>query len=106
MSRLPLCAGLVIRLSPVVSNWCHQVSLPEYLDRHETLGISDIDTRRVDRSFAVRAPKVGPMVGEFLGERDILFFQRLAFLGLANMDLAQVVTTEDSCYGASLALSS
>lgn len=44
------CAGLVIRdLSPVASNWRHQVSLPEYLDRHETLGISDIDTRALTR---------------------------------------------------------
>ena len=38
------------------------------------------------------------MVGEFLAEGDIerAFSEARAFPGLANMDLAQVVSTEDS----------
>jgi carbamoyl-phosphate synthase small subunit len=94
------CAGLVIRdLSPVASNWRHQVSLPEYLDRHETLGISDIDTRALTRILRSEGSQSGClMVGESLAEGDIerALAEARAFPGLANMDLAQVVTTEDS----------
>ena len=94
------CAGLVIRdLSPLASNWRHQVSLPEYLDSHETLGISDIDTRALTRILRSEGSQSGClMVGESLAEGDIerALAEARAFPGLANMDLAQVVTTEDS----------
>ncbi len=94
------CAGLVIRdLSPLASNWRHQVSLPEYLDSHETLGISDIDTRALTRILRSEGSQSGClMVGESLAEGDIerALAEARAFPGLANMDLAQVVTTEYS----------
>ena len=94
------CAGLLIRdLSPLASNWRHQVSLPEYLDRHETLGISNIDTRALTRILRSEGSQGGClMVGEFLAEGDIqrALAKAKAFPGLANMDLAQVVTTPES----------
>ena len=94
------CAGLLIRdLSPLASNWRHQVSLPEYLDRHETLGISDIDTRELTRILRNEGSQSGClMVGESLAEGDIqrALAKAKAFPGLANMDLAQVVTTSES----------
>ena len=94
------CAGLLIRdLSPLASNWRHQVSLPEYLDRHETLGISDIDTRALTRTLRSEGSQSGClMVGESLAEGDIqrALAKAKAFPGLANMDLAQVVTTPES----------
>ena len=94
------CAGLLIRdLSPLASNWRHQVSLPEYLDRHETLGISDIDTRALTRILRSEGSQSGClMVGESLAEGDIqrALAKAKAFPGLANMDLAQVVTTPES----------
>ena len=94
------CAGLLIRdLSPLASNWRHQVSLPEYLDRHETLGISDIDTRALTRILRSEGSQGGClMVGESLAEGDIqrALAKAKAFPGLANMDLAQVVTTPES----------
>ena len=94
------CAGLLIRdLSPLASNWRHQVSLPEYLDRHETLGISDIDTRELTRILRNEGSQSGClMVGESLAEGDIqrALAKAKAFPGLANMDLAQVVTTPES----------
>ena len=94
------CAGLLIRdLSPLASNWRHQVSLPEYLDRHETLGISNIDTRALTRILRSEGSQGGClMVGESLAEGDIqrALAKAKAFPGLANMDLAQVVTTPES----------
>ena len=94
------CAGLLIRdLSPLASNWRHQVSLPEYLDRHETLGISNIDTRALTRILRSEGSQGGClMVGESLAEGDIqrALTKAKAFPGLANMDLAQVVTTPES----------
>ena len=94
------CAGLLIRdLSPLASNWRHQVSLPEYLDRHETLGVSNIDTRALTRILRSEGSQGGClMVGESLAEGDIqrALAKAKAFPGLANMDLAQVVTTPES----------
>ena len=94
------CAGLLIRdLSPLASNWRHQVSLPEHLDRHETLGISNIDTRALTRILRSEGSQGGClMVGESLAEGDIqrALAKAKAFPGLANMDLAQVVTTPES----------
>ena len=94
------CAGLLIRdLSPLASNWRHQVSLPEYLDRHETLGISNIDTRALTRILRIEGSQGGClMVGESLAEGDIqrALAKAKAFPGLANMDLAQVVTTPET----------
>ena len=69
------------------------------MDRYETLGISDIDTRALTQILRSEGSQSGClMVGESLGEGDIerALAEARAFPGLANMDLAQVVTTEDS----------
>ncbi len=46
----PRVAGFVIRdLSPVASNWRSTSTLPEYLEKHGIVAISDVDTRRLTR---------------------------------------------------------
>jgi carbamoyl-phosphate synthase small subunit len=46
----PRVAGFVVRdASPVTSNWRAQESLDAYLARHNIVGITDVDTRRLTR---------------------------------------------------------
>ncbi|CAM6084716.1 unnamed protein product [Calypogeia fissa] len=53
-------AGLIIRdLSNRVSNWRSTQTLPEYLQKNNVMGISDIDTRAITR----RLREVGSLVG-------------------------------------------
>lgn len=43
-------SGLIVReLSPIVSNWRAEQSLPEYLQQHGIVAIAEIDTRRLTR---------------------------------------------------------
>jgi len=92
------CAGLIIRdLSPVASNWRHQTSLPDYLDAHETLGITNLDTRALTRILRTQGSQSGCLwVGESISDEDVAaaISAASAFPGLANMDLAQDVTTQ------------
>jgi carbamoyl-phosphate synthase small subunit len=92
------CAGLIIRdLSPVASNWRHQTSLPDYLDAHETLGITNLDTRALTRILRTQGSQSGCLwVGESISDEDVAaaISAASAFPGLANMDIAQDVTTQ------------
>lgn len=46
----PFAEGLVVReMAEVPSNWRQQASLPEYLRRHNIVGISEVDTRALVR---------------------------------------------------------
>jgi len=48
-------AGFVIRdLSPVVSNWRAQQSLPDYLAQHRVVAITDVDTRALVRHIRTK----------------------------------------------------
>lgn len=50
----PKCSGLVVReLSPVVSNWRSQQSLPDYLRKYGIPGISEIDTRALTKKLRI-----------------------------------------------------
>jgi carbamoyl-phosphate synthase small subunit len=92
------CSGLIIRdLSPVPSNWRHQTSLPDYLDAHETLGITNLDTRALTRILRNQGSQSGCLwVAESITDKDVAaaISAATAFPGLANMDLAQDVTTQ------------
>src|SRR5690242_1344100 len=50
----PHVAGFVIReLSPVVSNWRADLSLPEYLEQNDIPGLEGIDTRALTKKLRV-----------------------------------------------------
>ena len=49
-SDRPQITALIVReVSPVVSNWRSNETLPVYLARHDIPGISDVDTRALTR---------------------------------------------------------
>lgn len=63
----PHVAGFVIReLSPIVSNWRSDFSLPEYLEKYGLPGIQQVDTRALTKKLRVR----GAMNG-FISTLDI-----------------------------------
>ena len=91
--------GLVIRDLPLLaSNFRSQMSLGDYLKKHNILGIADIDTRRLTRILRDKGAQNGCiMAGDGLDEGQALAAAR-DFAGLKGMDLAKVVSTHDQ-YG-------
>lgn len=89
-------AGLVIRdLTLLVSNWRSQLSLPEYLKKHGTVAIADVDTRRLTRILREKGAQRGCIVaGEGLDEQAAIAAAR-AYPGMKGADLAKEVTTPE-----------
>lgn len=88
-------AGLIIRDLPVLpNNWRMRERLDGYLARHQVVGISGIDTRRLTRILREQGAQNGCIqAGPDLDETAALAAAK-AFPGLEGMDLAQEVTTE------------
>jgi carbamoyl-phosphate synthase small subunit len=86
-------AGLIIRdLSPVVSNFRAEQSLPDYLKANNIVAIAGVDTRELTRVLREKGAQGGCiMVGD-----DVGVATRLAagFGGMSGLDLAKVVTTD------------
>jgi carbamoyl-phosphate synthase small subunit len=88
--------GLVIRDLPLMaSNFRNQLSLSDYLKRHNVLGIADIDTRRLTRILRDEGAQSGCIVAGELDEA-LALQKAKEFAGLKGMDLAKVVSTQTS----------
>jgi carbamoyl-phosphate synthase small subunit len=89
-------AGLVIRdLSLVTSNWRSQESLHDYLVRHGTVAIADIDTRRLTRILREKGAQNGCILAGETIDADAALAAARGFAGLKGMDLAQEITTAE-----------
>lgn len=88
-------AGLIIRDLPLqVSNWRAEMSLSDYLQKHNTVGIAGIDTRRLTRLLREKGAQSGCIVaGDDIDEQAAIAAAQ-AFAGLQGMDLAKEVTTD------------
>ncbi|MGI9291534.1 MAG: glutamine-hydrolyzing carbamoyl-phosphate synthase small subunit [Gammaproteobacteria bacterium] len=89
-------AGLVIRDLPILeSNWRSELGFQEFLRRGNIPAIADIDTRKLTRILREKGAQAGCII---TGEAEVAKAIKLAqeFPGLAGMDLAKVVTCEDS----------
>lgn len=92
----PHVAGFVVReLSPVVSNWRADYSLPEYLEKHGLPGLQGIDTRALTKKLRVRGALNG-----FLSTEDVSPEEACAraknWPGLVGKDYVQEVTHRES----------
>jgi len=93
-------AGLIIRDLPLVaSNFRETLTLSEYLRRENTVGISDIDTRKLTRLLREKGAQNGCILALEAGQEptparieDALAQARRA-PSMTGQDLAQVVTT-------------
>jgi carbamoyl-phosphate synthase small subunit len=86
-------SGLVIReLSPIVSNWRAQESLPVFLARQKTVAIADVDTRRLTRILRDKGAQNGCIMTGDDVDVDEAIAKAREFAGLEGMDLAKEVT--------------
>lgn len=88
--------GLIVRqYSPMVSNWRQQGTLEQFLIRHQVVGITEIDTRRLTRLIREKGALKGCIfaaatIGEAQKKEAIWHAQQ--FSGLAGLDLAKEVS--------------
>ena len=89
-------SGLVIRDLPLLaSSWRNQESLDDYLVRNKVVAIANIDTRQLTRVLREKGAQAGCIMAGEVDEKKAIE-QARAFPGLSGMDLAKVVTTEES----------
>ena len=89
-------SGLVIRdLPAVASSWRSELPLGDFLKRAGTVAIAGIDTRKLTRILRDKGAMSGCiMTGA--ADPDTAVAHARRFPGLAGMDLARVVTTDNS----------
>lgn len=98
-AKVIFASGLVVRdYSKVVSNWRSERPLDDYLRSHNVVAIADVDTRRLTRILREKGAQNGCiMAADTIDAEEVLAAAR-AFPGLQGMDLAKVVSTQQS-YG-------
>ncbi|MCY4044322.1 MAG: glutamine-hydrolyzing carbamoyl-phosphate synthase small subunit [Cellvibrionales bacterium] len=89
--------GLIIRNLPfVASNFRSEQNLSDYLKERKVVGISDIDTRELTRILRDKGAQSGClMAGDNIDEAQAIQKAK-DFAGLAGMDLAKEVTTNNN----------
>ncbi|NOQ79076.1 MAG: glutamine-hydrolyzing carbamoyl-phosphate synthase small subunit, partial [Gammaproteobacteria bacterium] len=96
-----MARGLVIRDLPrLMSSWRGEMSLADYLIKHNIVAIADIDTRKLTRILRDKGAQNGAIVAidgdKTELDKDAAIASAQAFPGLKGMDLAKVVTTDTS----------
>ncbi len=92
----PHVAGFVIReLSPVVSNWRADCSLPQYLERNNLPGLQGIDTRALTKKLRVRGALNGFISTEDVSNDEAIRRAR-EWPGLAGVDYVKEVTHKEA----------
>jgi carbamoyl-phosphate synthase small subunit len=92
----PHVAGFVVReLSPVVSNWRAEASLPEYLAQNGIPGIQGIDTRALTKKLRVRGALNGFISTEDVSDAEALK-QAKEWPGLLGVDYVKEVTHQQA----------
>ena len=95
-------SGLIVRDSTMLtSNWRSERTLVDFLKQGDTVAIADIDTRKLTRIIREKgAQSACIMTGAQAVETAVEHANK--FPGIAGMDLAKFVTTNESyqwCYG-------
>ena len=86
--------GLIVRDVPRLhSNWRSQGDLAAYLKENKVVGIAEIDTRKLTRILREKGAQNGCLMAGDVDVESALSKAR-GFPGLAGMDLAKVVTTD------------
>ncbi|MDR5737903.1 MULTISPECIES: glutamine-hydrolyzing carbamoyl-phosphate synthase small subunit [unclassified Caballeronia] len=88
-------AGLIIRDLPVLaSNFRSEQTLSDYLKAQGVVGIAGLDTRKLTRVLRDKGAQNGCILAGSDDEAEALRLAR-SFPGLAGMDLAKVVSTQE-----------
>ncbi|HEX2971298.1 MAG TPA: glutamine-hydrolyzing carbamoyl-phosphate synthase small subunit [Tepidisphaeraceae bacterium] len=90
-SRSPHVAGFVIReLAPIYSNYRADMSLHEYLERNNIIGIEGIDTRALTRKLRIDGAMRGILSTEILDDEKLVERARSA-AGMVGADWVKAV---------------
>jgi carbamoyl-phosphate synthase small subunit len=88
-------AGLVVRsLSPVVSNWRAQQSLPHYLAERGVIAISDVETRALVRHIRTHGAMRAALSTEIKDTAELVELARQS-RDMNGLDLVREVTTPE-----------
>jgi len=89
------CSGLVIKDYPYLSsNWRKETELQDYLEINKTLGIADIDTRKLTRRIRQKGAQSAAIVTGSDADESSAINLANSFAGIAGLDLAKEVTTD------------
>jgi len=95
-ARKIYAAGLVVRDVPaLMSSWRAQKTLSQYLVEGNVVAIADLDTRKLTRMLREQGAQNGCLMAGKI-ELDKALAAARGFPGLAGMDLAKVVSTEQA----------
>ena len=90
--RPQVTAFIVREVSPVVSNWRANETLPDYLARHGIPGISEVDTRALTRHLRDKGVLHGALCTDGSHTVEELLAMARAWEGLDGRDLVREVT--------------
>ncbi len=92
-SDQPQITALIVRaISPVVSNWRANETLPAYLARHNIPGISEVDTRALTRLLREKGVLHAALCTDGSQSVEQLLARARAWEGLDGRDLVREVT--------------
>lgn len=91
-----LRAFVVREISPVVSNWRSELSLPQWLQDNNVPAITDVDTRALTRRIREQGTLKGVISTDESLNDAALVEAAQAWHGLDDIDLVKDVTTEES----------
>jgi carbamoyl-phosphate synthase small subunit len=88
----PHVAGFIVReLSPIVSNWRADMSLPAYLEKNNLPGIQGIDTRALTKKLRVRGALNGFITTKEISDEEAIARAK-NWPGLVGVDYVKEVT--------------
>ncbi len=89
----PRVAGFVVRsLSPIASSWRSEESLDAYLARHDVVGITEVDTRKLTRHLRDKGSQNGAIGTDPPAE---LLARARAAADMSGLDLVKHVTPKE-----------
>lgn len=96
-SRDIFLRGFIVReLSPCVSNWRAELSLPNWLLQKDVIGIERVDTRALTRRLREKGSLKGVLTTDDGPSDAELIEQARAWHGTSEIDLVQTVTCSES----------
>jgi carbamoyl-phosphate synthase small subunit len=90
-----ITAFIVREVSPVVSNWRANETLPNYLERHGIPGISEVDTRALTRSLREKGIMHAALCTDGSKSEAELLTLAQSWEGLDGRDLVKEVTCQE-----------
>src|SRR5580692_9443281 len=92
----PHVSGLIIReLSPIVSNWRAQETLPKYLEKYKIAGVQGIDTRSLTKILRVKGAMKSCVSTEGLSDKEAVTRAR-EWKGIVGVDYVKEVTHKEA----------